>query len=252
MRRVVASLLLLLSLLFAVSCSTTASAGETGPIMVGLFADLSSTGARDGNDALKGAQLLIKELNAGGGINGRQIQLLVMDTKENPTDAVKAYIALAQDAGVCAVIGSATASAGLAVSPVADLARVPLVSLGIDDRVTTPEMNPENPDAVGVLRKFTFMVQPSAAQIAAALASYASERFQLLRVATLYDSSDAVSSLQERSFAYGARKAGKVVAGSAELPQGERISRARWGKSWTWASTRCSSAAPPERTRRPR
>ena len=73
MRRFAASLLLLLSLLFAGSCSTTASAGETGPITVGLFADLSSTGAADGNDALKGAQLLIKELNAAGGINGRQI-----------------------------------------------------------------------------------------------------------------------------------------------------------------------------------
>jgi branched-chain amino acid transport system substrate-binding protein len=195
-------------------------ARETGPIKVGLFADLSSTGARDGNDALKGAQLLIKEINAAGGIDGRQIQLLVMDMKENPTDAVKAYVALAQDDGVCAVIGSATAPAGLAVSPVADLARVPLVSLGIDDRVTTPEMDPDNPGQIGVLRKFTFMIQPSSSQLAAAMASYVVEHFRLERVASLYDSSDAVSSLQERTFASVARKAGKSFAGVAELPQG--------------------------------
>jgi branched-chain amino acid transport system substrate-binding protein len=220
MTRVRPSVLLLLSILGIVSCSTSPAVQESGPVRLGMFADLSSTGARDGNDALKGAQLLIKEVNSAGGINGRLIRLQVMDTKENPADAVKAYIALAQEGGVCAVIGSATAAAGLAVSPVADLVRVPLVALGIDSRVTTPEMMPENPETVGVLRKFTFMIQPSSVQIAAAMASYAIEHFPLALVAALFDPSDAMSSLQQRMFSSVARKAGKIVAGAVELPQG--------------------------------
>jgi branched-chain amino acid transport system substrate-binding protein len=220
MTRGFASLVLLLSILVVASCGSTAAGRESGPVLIGFFADLSSTGARGGNDALKGAELMIKGLNASGGIDGRKVQLQVIDTKQSTTDAVKAYVTLAQDDGACAVIGSAEGQAGVAVSPVADLARVPLVSLGIDDRITTPEITPENADSLKLLRRFTFMVQPSAAYIAAAMAVYSAEHFPVKRVATLFDPSDPVSSLQERSFSYTMRKSGILVAGSAEMPQG--------------------------------
>jgi branched-chain amino acid transport system substrate-binding protein len=52
------------------------------------------------------------------------------------------------------------------------------------------------------------------------MASYAVENFPLARVAALFDSSNAVAALQQRSFAYAARKAGKIVSGAVELPQG--------------------------------
>jgi len=187
-----------------------------------LYADLSSAGAREGNDALKGALLRIDEVNAKGGvINGRMAKLVVQDMKQSPTEAVKAFTAFVKDDGACAVIGSNIDNAGLAVSPVADLVKVPLVSLAIDDRVTNPDLKPADIDAIGPVRQYTFLVQPSAMQMAALLATYATRSFLLKRYATLYDPASTVSVLQARAFEKAVQKGGKIVCASVELPEGD-------------------------------
>jgi branched-chain amino acid transport system substrate-binding protein len=193
---------------------------ETGPIRIGIFADLSSTGARDGNDALKGAQLRVNEANAAGGIGGRQVQLVTRDVKQNPTEAVKAFSSLAQEEKVCAVIGTAITNAGLAVSPVADLMKTPFVSLSVDERVTTPEWKTESPDVVGLVRQYSFLIQPSASQVATAIAAYAIDHFLVKRFATLYDSSNQISSIQARSFERTVKSVGRLVVASEEMQQG--------------------------------
>jgi branched-chain amino acid transport system substrate-binding protein len=203
------------------SCATPAPMRETGPVRVGMYADLSSTGARDGNDALKGAQLRVNDINATGGIGGRQMELIVVDMKQSPTEAVKAFTKLVQEDGVCAVIGSTVANAGLAVSPVADLSKVPLVSLSIDDRVTCPDLKVENPDQTGGVRPYTFLVQPSAIQIASSLAAYAAEHFLIQRYATLSDPSNKVSVMQARAFEAAVKGAGKVIAASLSMAEGD-------------------------------
>lgn len=186
-----------------------------------MYADLSSTGARDGNDALKGAELRIDQVNASGGIGGRPIELLVRDMKQSATEAVKAFTQLAQEEGVCAVIGSIVPNSGLAVSPVADLSRVPLVSLSIDDRVTTPDMKPENPEPTAPVRQFAFLLQPSATQTAASFAAYAVEHFLSKRYATLYDPANPVSVMQAHSFENVLKRSGRIVAASVVLPEGD-------------------------------
>ncbi len=221
MFRSVAAALLLPVAAILCSCVSPRETRETGPVRIGFYGDLSSRGAREGNDALKGAQQRIDEVNAAGGIAGRTVQLIAMDMKQSPTDAVKAFTQLAQEDGVCAVIGSAVPNAGLAVSPVADLAKVPLVSLSIDDRITSPDMTPEKLDAPGPVRRFAFLAQPSATQIAVSIAAYASSHFLLKRYATLYDPADGVSALQARAFESAVRKSGGIVALSAAMTEGE-------------------------------
>jgi branched-chain amino acid transport system substrate-binding protein len=216
MTRVHAALSVILGVLLVVSCSSVPTVPETGPITLGLVADLSSSGAADGNDVLKGIELFLKETNAAGGVDGRQLRLHVIDTKQNPADVVKAYTTLAQDEGVSAVIGSTPGPSGLAVSPVADLVRVPLVSLGIDDRITTPEVVPGG--QVGARRQYMFMVRASAGQVATGMALFAAERFVMRRVAVLYDPGDAVSLLQAQSFAAAAHRTGLTVTGLVDLP----------------------------------
>ncbi len=202
------------------SCVSLRPLKETSPVRIGFFADLSSTGAADGIDALKGAELRVSRLNATGGIGGRQIELFSLDMKESPAEAVKAYTQLVQDDGVCVVISSTVPNSGVAVSPVADLSRVPLLSLGIDDRVTTPDMKADNPDDAGRPRAFAFLLQASATQSAQALAWYAVEHLALKRFATLYDPVNPVSVLQAHAFENVIRKAGRSVAASVALPPG--------------------------------
>ena len=141
--------------------------------------------------------------------------------KQNPTEAVKAYTTLAQDMGACVVIGSVVPNAGVAVSPVADMVKVPLLSLSLDDRVTTPEWKPEALATIGMVRRFAFLVQPSGSQIASAMARYATERFPERRYATVFDPASVLSVMQARSFENVVKKAGKVIAVTAEIPVGE-------------------------------
>jgi branched-chain amino acid transport system substrate-binding protein len=213
--------LVLVHLLAIASCVSSATGSDSQPIVIGIYADLSSTGAQEGNDVLKGAQLRVREANEARGVNGRAVELKYLDMKQNPTEAVKSYTALAQEMGACAVIGSAVPNAGVAVSPVADMVKVPLLSLSFDDRVTTPELKPDALDAVGPARRYVFLVQPSGSQIAIAMAAYAVDRFSLRRYATLSDPTSAVSLIQARSFENALKKAGKVIAVTAEIPQGE-------------------------------
>jgi branched-chain amino acid transport system substrate-binding protein len=169
-------------------------------------------------DALRGAQVRVAEANASGGIGGRTVELIPMDSRQSPAAAVESFTDLAQQKGVCAVIGVAVANGGINVSPVAELMKVPFVSLGIDDRVTTPQLKPGAAGAAGPVRRFSFMVRPSASTMAAAMASYAVEHFTLRRYATLFDPSDAVSTIQSGSFAAAIAAGGRTLTVEAEMP----------------------------------
>ncbi|HEY9594704.1 MAG TPA: ABC transporter substrate-binding protein [Spirochaetia bacterium] len=203
-----------------VSCATPGPRRETGPITIGFFGDLSTTGARSGNEALRGVMMRLKEVNAAGGVSGRQMRLVVRDVKQSATEAVKAFTALAQDENACAIIGAPVLNAGLAVSPVADLSRVPFVSLSLDDRVTTPEWKPESPDAIGPLRRYSFLVQPTGALLSAGIARYAMEHFSVKKMAVIYDSASTLSILQARAFERAVKTGGGTLVASQELQPG--------------------------------
>ena len=224
-----------------VSCVSPRPLKETSPVRIGFFADMTSAGT-DGADAFKGCELRVEQTNTSGGIGGRQIELFSVDMKANPADAVKAYTQLVQDDGVCVVIGASVPNSGVAVSPVADLSRVPLVSLGIDDRVTTPEVKADNPDDVGKPRAFTFLLQASATQSAQALAWYSLDHLAGKRFATVYDPVNPVSVLQAHAFENVIRRAGRTVTSSVPIPAGDLGPAARaMGEAGTEAVYVCAS-----------
>jgi len=204
------------------ACVSPRPLRETSPVRIGFYADLSSTAARQGTDALRGAELRVVQTNAAGGLGGRQVELVSADMKQSASEAVKAYTRLAQDEGVCAVIGAGVTGSGLAVSPVADLSRVPLVSIEIDDRVTTPDLMPDKLDRVGAVRKYSFLVQASAVQAAASLAGFVAARLPAFRYATLYDAVNPLSVLQARAFEAVIRSSRREAAASIAMAEGDQ------------------------------
>ena len=92
------------SLLGAVilATATLASAQQTVPIF-GLV-ELSGTGATSGSNFDNGIKLAVKEINAAGGILGRKISYLSMDTQSNPGVA-KALAQKAIDQNAYVVMG---------------------------------------------------------------------------------------------------------------------------------------------------
>ena len=83
--------------LFAIilSSCTGEPAGEEGadstePIKIGFIGPLTGDAAAFGSDAINGAKIAVEEINAEGGINGRQISIIAEDARCTGGDAVSA------------------------------------------------------------------------------------------------------------------------------------------------------------------
>jgi ABC-type branched-subunit amino acid transport system ATPase component len=72
-----------LAAVLALAVSFAVSA-QTGPIKIFNIVELSGGGATAGTNFDNGVKLAVKEINAGGGILGRRIDLQSLDTQTNP------------------------------------------------------------------------------------------------------------------------------------------------------------------------
>ena len=97
------------------SAASGAASGEGGSIKIGLLANTSDANANYGNAVKNGVMLYIDEVNAAGGVNGKQIEVIAYDDKGDATEAVTAFSRLVDD-GVTAVIGGVLTGTTLAVA----------------------------------------------------------------------------------------------------------------------------------------
>ncbi|MCK9287026.1 MAG: ABC transporter substrate-binding protein [Sphaerochaetaceae bacterium] len=201
--------------------------GETKPIKIGMYADLSAGSAQWGTDCEKGGQLRVKEVNEAGGVLGRPVELIVYDIKQSPTEAVNAYTRLAQQDKVAVVNGSLLSNTSLAVSPVAERLKVPVVSRAMDERATTPAFKPEDPEKEIAVNPYFFTTQPSAFQQAAIIASYAIHELGMKTFAMLYSPANSYSQYLAYGFRHYVEKNGGTMLGSFEYQAGDLDYRAQ-------------------------
>lgn len=104
----------------------TSSTGDT--IKVGVYGDLTGQTASFGQSTKNGVQLAVDEINAAGGINGKKIELVVEDDQGTPEKAKTVISKLISQDKVQAVIGEVASSNSLAAAPVAQEAKIPMIS----------------------------------------------------------------------------------------------------------------------------
>ena len=92
------------SLAAAATLALLAGASHAQAIKLAVLQELSGAGATAGTNAKNGVLLAVKEINAAGGILGKQIETIVSDTQSNPGVA-KGLASKAVDDGVFAVMG---------------------------------------------------------------------------------------------------------------------------------------------------
>lgn len=120
-----AALTMLLSSVAAAFCASTAAAQASGePIKIGGMFSTTGNFAGLGSEALAGAQILIDEVNAAGGINGRPIQLIHADDESRPEQAVSQLKRLIQRERVVAVAGPASTGVSASLSPILNESKV--------------------------------------------------------------------------------------------------------------------------------
>jgi len=199
MRRLVAILAVLL-LAFA-------SVGKAAPqpIVIGFITALTGSTSLWGTQEANGAKLRVDEFNAAGGVLGRPIKLIVYDHKASPQEGVLAYRRLVDEDKAVAVLGTHFSNISLAIAPVAEQKKIPVLGQAVEPRVTIP--------APGQLNKYHFLAQPSCIEQGQMQAKFAFENLKARTAAVLADKSNSYSVSQAESFAeYFKKQGGKVVA----------------------------------------
>ncbi len=108
----------ILALLFAAIISIAANnahANEEDSVKFGLNYPATGPYSVQGLDQLRGAELAIEEINAAGGLLGKPIELVLMDTQSQPRLAVQNVIELVEKQHVKMIFGGASSGVAVAV-----------------------------------------------------------------------------------------------------------------------------------------
>ncbi|WP_149140078.1 ABC transporter substrate-binding protein [Gemmobacter caeruleus] len=113
--------------------ATLALLGLAGPALaeIRIGATLSATGPASflGDPEAKTLEMLVEEVNAAGGINGEQVELVLYDDGGDPNKARTFATRLVEDDEVSAIIGGTTTGTTMSIIAVAEDAEIPFISL---------------------------------------------------------------------------------------------------------------------------
>lgn len=132
----------LIPALIATAFSLSAYA-QTGPIRIGVVTPLSGTYAGIGQQVKWGLDMAAKEINASGGVMGRQIELIYEDEEANPAVAVQKAEKLFQVSKVDFLTGTVNSGSTLAVGQVAERNdRLIATTVSFADSITADKCSP--------------------------------------------------------------------------------------------------------------
>jgi branched-chain amino acid transport system substrate-binding protein len=146
------------------------------PILIGYLPALTGPSSSTGIGINRGVQLAVQEINAAGGIDGRQIELISRDTQSDPTKAVNGAAELTRGQKVNVVFGPINSGEALAVVPMLARINVPQLHPCWVDTLTDPKKYP-----------LCFRNGPTNQQIGGAANRYVVETLKRKKVAVISD-----------------------------------------------------------------
>lgn len=105
---------------------STSGSGESGPIKLGMVIPISGSSAPTGEYMKNGAQMAVDEINKAGGVNGRQLELLVQDEACDAQQSVAAANKVVSNGAVVSV-GGYCSGATLPEIPIFQKAGIPMI-----------------------------------------------------------------------------------------------------------------------------
>jgi len=119
----------------AVGCKKSApdSGGEGAhldapEVVIGHYASMTGSTAHFGQDTDRGVRMAIDEANAQGGVLGKKLKLVTLDTRGDSAEAANAVSRLIDVEKVSAVLGEVASSLSLAGGRVAQRRKIPMIS----------------------------------------------------------------------------------------------------------------------------
>jgi branched-chain amino acid transport system substrate-binding protein len=114
------------SSLSGINARTSTAAGNT--IRVGEVSSLSGSEATFGLSTHRGIELAFDEINRNGGILGKKLELVTLDDRSKPEEAATAATKLIANNEVIAVLGEVASSRSIAMAPIAQNSKTPMIS----------------------------------------------------------------------------------------------------------------------------
>ncbi len=146
MKRSLVFALLLVAVLLAACASPTAAPAPAAPgaapkavgepIKIAIIAAMSGTNAVLGDWMKKGVTLAVEEKNKAGGIQGRQIQVIVYDDEADPTKSVGLAQKVASEDKVMAAWATSNSTSALADIPIFAQYKIPQFTNGTNVDIT--------------------------------------------------------------------------------------------------------------------
>ncbi len=194
--------------IFAAGCGggTEESSADGDTIKVGINLELSGTVATYGTGIKNGAELAFEEINADGGVLGKEIEVLVQDNKSQNREARNIAEKLIGE-GVVAVIGPATSGNVQAEVPVLTDAKIPVIA----PAATAPEVTYD--EKTDTVKEYVFRVcfiDPDQSQV---MAQYILDELGLKKGAMMVNQEDEYSIGLGNAFReYFTTNGGEIVA----------------------------------------
>lgn len=207
--------ILLIVAVFALAGCGGGGSGSSKPadvIKFGANLEMTGTNATFGSSASNGAKLAIKEVNAKGGVLGKQITLTVADNKSEAAEAANAMQKLISQDKVVAIIAPIASSSVIAGAQVLQDSKVPAIS----PTASNPKVTVD--PATGKVRDFVFraaFIDPFQGSV---MANFASKSLNA-KTAALYidNSSDYAKGLGQFFKETFTKNGGTIVAEEAYL-----------------------------------
>lgn len=108
------------------------------PYKIGGLLGLTGAYANLGTNEQVAMQLFADQLNAEGGVNGRQLELVFADTTSSESEAVNQMRKLATQENVVAIIGPSSSGEGIAVKPISLAVQTPTIVAAASMDIISP------------------------------------------------------------------------------------------------------------------
>ena len=159
------------------SASGSAASGDT--IKVGVLGPMTGDVSVYGLAVINGATLYLDQVNANGGVNGKQLEIITMDEQGDATQAVTCFTKMC-DQGITALVGDVTTTPTLAVAAESADYNMPMVTASATAEAVTYDAETDTVNANVFRATFTDPFQ------GIKMAAYAYQKLGYTQAAVIY------------------------------------------------------------------
>lgn len=182
--------------------------GDT--ILIGEFASLTGKEATFGTSSHEGTILAVKEINAAGGVLGKQLELKTEDDQSKAGEPANVVNKLISKDGVVAVLGEVASSRSLEAAPICQQNGIPMI--------TPASTNPKVTETGDFIFRMCF-IDPFQGTV---MANFATNTLKAKKVAVFTDVKSDYSKGLAKFFKEGFIKAGGQVVAELDFNGGDK------------------------------